>query len=130
MSQDSINKITGNISGTTVIVQQYAYEQKYSWDNYSTIEFYTSPDLSDEYKSLIGIVDIEFFVPSSYDRNQIQVLALKKVREQKVRQFSEVLKELDETIAKLSSIGYDAPEVSTVEEEEALDSIRSRDDSF
>ena len=130
MSQDVINKVTGKIAGTVLTVQQYAYEQKYTWDNHSTIEFYSSPALSDEYKSLIGIVGIEFFVPPSYDRNVVQLLALRKVREEKVRQFSEVLKELDETIAKLSSIGYDAPEVSTVEEEEALDSIRSRDDSF
>ena len=112
-----------------VTIQQYAYEQKYAWDNYSTIEFHSTPTQSNEYMSLIGIVDIEFYVPPSYDRTQVQVLALKKVREEKIAQFQSVLAELDETIAKMSSLCYDSS-APTVEEDEAFAAINPENDGF
>lgn len=123
------NKVEGSLRGTVVTIQQYAYEQKYTWDDYSTIEFHSTPTQSNEYMSLIGIVDIEFYVPPSYDRTQIQVLALKKVREEKIAQFQSVLAELDETIAKMSSLCYDSS-APTVEEDEAFNGMTESTKEF
>lgn len=127
--ENANNKVKGSLRGTVVTIQQYAYEQKYAWDNYSTIEFHSIPTLSNEYMSLIGIVDIEFYVPPYYDRTQVQVLALKRIREEKITQFQSVLAELDETIAKMSSLCYDSS-APTVEEDEAFDAINPENDGF
>ena len=101
-----LNQVRGALNGRNIKVKQFAYEQKYEWQDYGTIEFYSSETLSDEYKSLIGEVEIEFYVPETYDRRVIQVLTLRKFRAEKVAQFQNTLAELDETISKLEAIGY------------------------
>ncbi len=108
-----VNQVEGPLAGKVVSIQLYAYERKYDWEAHSTVDLLPSPDYSDEYKSLIGVVDVEFYVPPSYNRETVKLFALRKTREEKIRQFNEVLKEMDETISMLESIGYspsvDAP---------------------
>ena len=104
------NKVYGPLAGQTIKAIQYAYEQKYSWEKESRIVFYDSPELSDEFKTLMGIVNIEFVVPDNYNRDVVQLLALRKTREEKIKQFQEVLANLDEEISKLEAIGYEAPD--------------------
>ena len=107
MSQErEVNRVKGPLAGKVVSIQLYAYERKYDWEDHSTVDLLPSPEYSDEYKTLIGVVDVEFYVPPSYNRDTIRLFALRRTREEKIRQFNEVLKEMDETISKLESIGY------------------------
>lgn len=101
-----VNQVEPPLAGKIVQIQMYAYERKYDWESNSTIDLFSQSDLSDEYKSLIGVVDIEFYIPPSYNRDTVRLFALRRTREEKIRQFNEVLKEMDETISKLESIGY------------------------
>ena len=101
-----VNQVEPPLAGKIVQIQMYAYERKYDWESNSTIDLFSQSDLSDEYKTLIGVVDIEFYVPPSYNRDTVKLFALRRTREEKIKQFNEVLKEMDETISKLESIGY------------------------
>ncbi len=122
MSQERVvNQVEGPLAGKVVSIQLYAYERKYDWEPHSTIDLMSSPDYSDEYKSLIGVVDVEFYVPPSYNRDTVKLFALRKTREEKIRQFNEVLKEMDETISKLESISYSP----SVDAQVTIDEIQS-----
>jgi hypothetical protein len=112
------NKVDGDITpGRVIKFSQYVYERKYNWDNYTNVELYNQPDLSNQYLALIGIVEVTFKVPDDYDRTQVQVIALQKERIRKLDQFNRELAELDETTAQLSALTYTPSTSTTIEDD-------------